>query len=316
MFTTFIVKPLFNLLIFIYAILPGHNFGLALIIFTILFRFVLWPLVKKQLHQAKAMRKLQPELAKIKKQTKGNKQKEGQMIMELYKEKGVKPLGTLPTLIIQLIILWGLYDGLRKIIANNHQIISFSYSWVQHLPWMKHLASNIHLFDNTLFGIVNLGRAAISSSGIYWPAMIIVVLSAASQYFQSKQLLPSSKDQKGLRQIMKEASSGVQADQGEVSAAVGKSTQFLLPIMIFFFTVEIASALSLYWFTSGAVAYLQQRVALREDEEELEEIADNPKKTKDVNKVKEAEIVEKTVSPKTTKVNKPSKKKPKKRKKR
>ncbi|MHB1864860.1 MAG: YidC/Oxa1 family membrane protein insertase [Candidatus Saccharimonadales bacterium] len=316
MFTTFIVKPLFNILIFIYAILPGHNFGLALIIFTILFRIVLWPLVKKQLHQAKAMRKLQPELAAIKKKTKGDKQKEGQLIMELYKEKGVKPLGTLPTLIIQLIILWGLYDGLRKIISNNHQIISFSYTWVQHLPWMKHLAANIHNFDNTLFGIVNLSRSALSSHGVYWPAMVIVVLSAVSQYYQSKQLLPTSKDQKSLRQIMKEASSGVQADQGEVSAAVGKSTQFLLPIMIFFFTVEIASALSLYWLTSGVVAYVQQRIALREDEEEMEEMADKPKSTKDVSKVKEAEIVEKPAL-KSPKPNISSKrKKSKKRKKR
>jgi YidC/Oxa1 family membrane protein insertase len=56
MFTTLIVQPLFNLLVFVYAILPGHNFGLALIIFTIIIRLLLWPLVKKQLHQAKAAR--------------------------------------------------------------------------------------------------------------------------------------------------------------------------------------------------------------------------------------------------------------------
>ena len=62
MFTTFIVKPLFNLLVLIYAIIPGHNFGLALVVFTILIRIVLWPLLKKQLHQAKVMRKIQPEI--------------------------------------------------------------------------------------------------------------------------------------------------------------------------------------------------------------------------------------------------------------
>src|SRR5271154_6730830 len=122
MFTDIIVKPLFNLLVFIYAILPGHNFGLALIIFTIIFRLVLWPLVKKQLHQAKAMRKLQPQLAAIKKETKGNKQKEGQMIMELYKAQGINPLGTLPIFAVQIVILIGLNSGLRKIIANKEQV--------------------------------------------------------------------------------------------------------------------------------------------------------------------------------------------------
>ncbi len=66
MFTTLIVQPIFNLLVFIYAILPGHNFGLALIIFTIIIRLLMWPLVKKQLHQARAMRELQPEIKKIK----------------------------------------------------------------------------------------------------------------------------------------------------------------------------------------------------------------------------------------------------------
>lgn len=317
MFTTFIVKPLFNLLILIYAILPGHNFGLALIIFTVIFRFILWPLVKKQLHQAKAMRKLQPELAKIKKETKGDKQKEGQMIMELYKEQGINPLGTLPIFVIQIIILLGLNSGLRKIIANKQEVISFSYSWVRNLSWMKHLATNIHLFDNTLFGVVNLGKSALSSGGIYWPAMLIVLLSAASQYFQSKQLMPVEKNSKGLRQIMREAGSGKQAEQSEVSAAVGRSTQYLLPVMIFLFTVELASALSLYWLTSGVVAYIQQSIALREDETEMEEMADKPKvPARDISQVQEAQLVEKPsqIKPKPKTQNK--KKKAKKRKKR
>src|ERR1700721_2666824 len=144
MFTTIIVKPLFNFLVLIYAILPGHNFGLALIIFTIIFRILLWPLVKKQLHQAKAMRKLQPELKKIKQSAKGDRQKEGQMIMELYKEQGINPIGTLPIFAIQIIILLGLNSGLRKIISNKQELVTFSYSWVKHLPWMRHLATNIH----------------------------------------------------------------------------------------------------------------------------------------------------------------------------
>ena len=291
MFTTLIVQPLFNLLVLIYALLPGHNFGLALIIFTVLIRLALWPLVKKQLHQARAMRKLQPELKRIKQAAKGNKQKESTMLMELYKERGINPLGTFPILIVQFIILIGLYSGLRRVISNPHNLVSFAYPALQHLAWMQTLAGNIHRFDNTLFGVVNLSRSAlVPGGGVYWPAMLIVVGSAIAQFFQAKQLMPSTKDQRGLRAILKEASSGKQADQSEINAAVGRSTRFLLPTMIFLFTVNIASALSLYWLTGGLAAFIQQSMVLRKDETEMEALADGPSK-KDVAAIPEAEVV-------------------------
>jgi YidC/Oxa1 family membrane protein insertase len=291
MFTSLIVQPLFNLLVFVYAMLPGHNFGLALVIFTIIIRLLMWPMVKKQLHQAKAMRKLQPELKKIKAATKGDRQKESQMLMELYKERGINPFGTFPILIIQLIVLIGLYSGLRKVIDDPHSLITFSYPFIQDLGWMKELSHNIHMFDNTLFGIVDLGRAALNKGGgVYWPAMLIVIGSAVAQYFQAKQLMPNEKDQRSLRQILKTAGEGKQADQGEINAAVGRSTRYLIPVMIFVFTVNIASALSLYWLVSGLVAFIQQSIVLNRDETEMEALADKP--SKNVAKIPEAEIVE------------------------
>lgn len=304
MFTTIIVQPIFNLLVLVYALLPGHNFGLALIIFTVIIRLLLWPLVKRQLRQAKAMRKLQPELKRIKKATKGNKQKESQMMMELYKEKGINPLGTFPMLIVQLIVLLGLYSGLRRVITNPHNLVSFAYPSLQHLSWMEKLAHNIHLFDNTLFGVVNLSRSALSG-GLYIPALLIVIGSAVAQYYQSKQLLPTSDDQRSLRTILKDAGTGKQADQSEVNAAVGRSTQYLLPVMIFFFTVNLASALSLYWLAGGVVAFIQQSLILREDETDMEAIADAPRKGKDVSTIPEADVVAAPVvtgSPKQPKV--------------
>ena len=66
-FELIVVQPIFNLLVGLYSIIPGGDFGVSLILFTILIRFALWPLVVRQLHQTKAMRKLQPELARIKK---------------------------------------------------------------------------------------------------------------------------------------------------------------------------------------------------------------------------------------------------------
>ena len=289
MFTTLIVQPIFNLLVLIYALLPGHNFGLSLIIFTIVVRLLLWPLVKKQLHQASAMRKLQPELKRIKAATKGNRAKESAMLMELYKERGINPIGTLPILVVQLIILIGLYSGLRRVISDPHALVTFAYPALQHLSWIQQLSHNIHMFDNTLFGVVNLSRAAIGP--LYIPAMLIVIGSAVAQFYQSKQLMPTTADQRSLRDILKQAGDGKQADQSEVNAAVGRSTRYLLPVFIFLFTVKLASALSLYWLVGGVVAFIQQSIVLKRDETEMESIADAPTK-KDLNAIPEAEIVE------------------------
>ncbi|MEO6513566.1 MAG: YidC/Oxa1 family membrane protein insertase [Candidatus Saccharimonadales bacterium] len=301
LFTVLIAQPIFNLLVFIYAILPGHNFGLAIILFTILVRLLLWPLVKKQLHQTKMMRKLQPELKRIKKEAKGDRQKESMMTMELYKERGINPFGSIGVMLVQLPILIALYSGLHKVITNPHDLISFAYPALQNLSWMKELAHNIHLFDASLFGIVDLSRAASGKEGFYFPALILVLGSAIVQFYQTKQLLPNDKDSRSLKTILSEAGSGKSADQSEVNAAVGRSTRYILPVMIFFFTIGLASALSLYWFVGGLVAFIQQSMVLKEDTEEMEAMTDAATK-KDVKNIPEAEIVT-TTPPKTKKKN-------------
>lgn len=293
MFNDFIVQPIFNLLVLIYAIIPGHNFGLAIIIFTVVVRLLMWPLVKKQLHQAKLMRSLQPELKRIKKAAKGNRQQETLMMMELYKERGISPFRSIGVILLQLPILIGLYIGLQRVVKDAHEIISFAYPFLQDFSWLKELAVNIHLFDSTLFGTVNLSRAALGPAGIYWPAMLIVIGSAVIQYFQTKQLMPQDKEARSLRAILKDAGAGKQADQSEVSAAVGRSTRFLFPALIFLFTVNIPSALSLYWLVGSLVALIQQSIVLREDSEELVKEANEPDKpgTKS-SKVIEGEVVQ------------------------
>lgn len=293
MFTTIIVQPIFNLLVFIYAILPGHNFGLALIIFTVLVRMLMWPLIKKQLHHTKVMRQIQPEVKRIKQQTKGDRQKEQLLTMALYKEKGISPFGPIGIILIQIPILIGLYSGLHRLINDPHQIVSFSYPALQNLSWMKELSHNIHLFDGTLFGVVDLTRSAVGPKGAYIPALLLVVGSAAIQYFQSKQLIPTPKDARKLRDILKQAGEGKQADQAEVNAAVSRNTVFLLPAMVLLFTINLASGLSLYWLTGGLVAFIQQSIILREDEEEIEKDADSlaKKSSKNVAAIAEGEVV-------------------------
>ena len=264
MFTTLVVQPIFNLLVLIYAVIPGHNFGVAIILFTILVRLLMWPLVKKQLHHAKAMRKLQPELKKIKQAAGGDRQKESKLVMELYKEREINPFASLGLVLVQLPIFLGLYLGIKRLVDNPQQIIDFSYSFIHDLSWMQTLAQDIHRFDESLFGLVNLGQKAVGDNGIYWPAMLIVIVGAATQYYQSKQLMPQSKDARSLRSILKEAGQGKSADQQEVGVAMGRWMLYLIPGFVFIFGLNFPAALPLYWLTNSLVAVIQQGRVLKE----------------------------------------------------
>jgi membrane protein insertase Oxa1/YidC/SpoIIIJ len=120
------------------------------------------------------------------------------------------------------------------------------------------------------------------------------------QFLTSRQLMPVDKDARKLRDILKAAGDGKQADQAEVNAAVGRSTQYIIPFMVFLFTVNLPAALSLYWLTGGVVALVQQSIALREDEADMEKLAGDGN-GKDVKRIREAEIVAEPKSkPKST----------------
>lgn len=311
MFETFLVKPIFNVLTFIYAAVPGHNFGLALIIFTIIVKLAMLPLLKKQLHHTKAMRALQPELKKIKIAAKGDKQKEAMLTMALYKEKEVSPFAPIGLMFIQFPILIALYSGISKIVNDPNNIISFSYDFVRNFAWMKELALDISKFDMTLFGIVDLKKVALNGS-IYWPAMIIVILSAAVQYLTSKQVMITDKNARKLRDILKDAKSGKDADSAEVNAAVASTMIYFIPVMIFFVSLRISAALSFYWFVTGVITYIQQYLIFKQDSEELAVTTAKIKVDNSTTaKVVEAEVINKPKksSPKTKKTKGGSSKK-------
>jgi len=273
MFTTFLVQPIFNILVTIYAIIPGHNFGIALLLFTILTRIVLYPMLKKQLKHTKAMRELQPELKKIKKAAKGNKQQESMMMMELYKEKEIKPLAQIGLMVVQIAIFLALFSGINRIVRDQQAVIDFSYEPVQSLSWMEELSEDITKFDNTLLGQIDLGRPAYGAdSGLYFPAFLLVLGSSIIQYFQIRQTMPSEKNSRKLRDIMREAGrEGKQADNSEVNAAMGRSMANFMPILIFVITIGFAAALSFYWFVGGLIAYMQQRKLLKDDEYNMQQ---------------------------------------------
>lgn len=300
MFNQYIVQPIFNVLEAIYALIPGHDLGIAIILFTILVRLALWPIVRKQLHQASLIKKLQPELKAIKKRAAGDRQKETKLQMELYKEHGVKPMTTILTLIIQLPIFIGLYQAVLKLINKPEEMLTFAYEPVRNLPYIEQLSQDISKFSHEFLGLVDLSRSGIGSKGIYIPAILLALLAGYAQYRQSKLMVQDSEDSKTLKQIMQSAAVGTQVDQSDVNAAIGKMMVKVLPVLTVIFSIGIPSALTLYIITTTAVGYIQQKRVLDQDKKEMDEEASEP----DV-------VVEK---PKTTKTKKKSPKKTKRKK--
>ena len=160
-FELFIVQPIFNLLLFIYSIVPYADFGIAIIIFTIIIRFAMWPLVVKQLHQVKAMRKLQPELAKIKKASKGNRQLESMQMLELYKKHEVKPFRSILILLIQLPIFIALFQVIQIFTTHRDSIDKFTYGFMQVFEPVKQLIADPSNFNEKFLGVIDLTQHAI-----------------------------------------------------------------------------------------------------------------------------------------------------------
>lgn len=271
MFQTLIVQPIYNILVAIYGILPGHDLGVSLILFTILTRLLLWPLLKKQLHQSKVMRDLQPELSKIKKAAGGDRQKEGRLMMELYKEKGISPFGSIGLTLVQLPIFIGVFQAARDLTENLDMIDTFTYPIVRQIPHIQAVIADKSNFDFISFGFIDLSQKAISNGAIYFPVMLLAVAATVFQYIQSKQLIPQPKEKKKLRDILKStAASGQQPAQEDMSAAMSSSMLFLMPIMTALFAIAAQGAMVVYLLASSVIGIFQQSLIFKKDTDEME----------------------------------------------
>jgi len=273
-FDILIVQPIFNLLIGLYSIIPGGDFGISLIIFTVLVRFALFPLVKKQLHQTQAMKKMQPELARIKKNSKGNKQLESMQMLELYKKHGVNPFRSIGILLVQLPIFIALYHVIQIFTMHRDQIAKYTYDFMENIGPIKHLIEHPEQFNEKLLGLVDLTKTAFSNGHVDVILIILAVIAAGTQYIMSKQTMPQTESKKRLRDVMAEAGAGKSADQSEMNAIVMGKMMKVLPFFMFFIMVSVPGALALYYAVSNLVAVGQQSYLLKKDEEELEEIAE------------------------------------------
>ena len=273
LFDVIIVQPILNLLMAIYSIVPGGDFGISIIIFTVIIRFLLWPLVKKQLHQTKAMRKMQPELKKIQAKYKNDKQAQGLAMMELYKKHNISPFGSIGVLLIQLPILIGIYRVVQIFAMHRDELGKFTYGFMENIPAVKELLVSPDNFNQNFLGFIDLTQHAVSENGVVIGLLVLALLAALLQFFLSKQMSPNTDSNKRLRDVLAEAGQGKEADQAEVNAIVMRKMMKFMPVMLFFIMISLPGALALYMATGNAVAYLQNKLILGKDKEEMEQIA-------------------------------------------
>lgn len=267
-----IVQPIFNALLAIYSLIPGGDFGIALIIFTVIVRFILYPLVKRQLHQTRMMRKLQPQLKRIKERTKGDKQAEALQMMELYKRHGVSPFRSMGILLIQLPIFIGLYHVVQIFTLHPDQVERFTYGALRHIPAVENLIAHPESLNLKFLGLVDLSKSVMGGGGIF--LLILAALAAVTQYIMTKQTTPTTGSKKTFGSIMRDAASGKQVDQSEINGIVMQNMMKIMPVFMFVIMISVPGALALYYGVSNMVAVAQQSYLLRRDEEELEELAD------------------------------------------
>lgn len=281
-----VVQPIFNVLMAIYSLMPGGDFGLAIILFTVIIRFLLYPLVRRQLHHTRTMHKLQPQLKTIKKNAKGNRQVETMQMMELYKKHGVSPFQSIGILLIQLPIFIGLYHAIMIFTLDREKLGKFTYDLLENIAPIKNLVENPDQFNQTMLGFIDLTKHAVSSAGVDVVLFVLALLAGVTQYIITRQTMPKNQSRKSFKQLMSEAADGKQADQSEMNAVVMQNMVKIMPIFMFFIMINLPGALALYYTVSNLIAMGQQAYLLRKDEEELEDIADEPLKTAPVSSPK------------------------------
>lgn len=258
-----IVQPIFNLLMAIYGLIP--DFGISVVVFTIIVRLALWPLVKKQLRQAKAMRKMQPELAKLKVKYKNNRQMQSVAMLELYKKHNVSLFGSMAILLIQLPILFGIYRVVQLFVLHRDQLGQYTYDVLEHVPVVERLIQHPETFNQNFLGMIDLTKQAVSQHGTEVALVLLALAAAVLQFFLSKQLSPNSDSKRRLRDVLAEAGQGKDADQAEVNAIMMRKMMKVLPVMLFFIMISLPGALALYLATANAAAYIQNAIIMKQD---------------------------------------------------
>ncbi len=233
-FHVLIYQPLYNAVIFFYSGLPIQDFGIAIILTTILIKAAFFSLSRMQIEQQKRMQDIQPKLKALQEKYKSDKAEQTKAIMACYKENKVNPFAGCLPLIIQLVFFITFYRVIIEINSNGLIVNSANiYAFVPNPGEIKHVA----------FGFLDMVKAS----------PILGALAALAQYFQTKMILPKTPV------LTEKKTSQEPGDMPDMAAIMGKQMLYLGPALVFFFSFQFPAALSLYWFVSTLLSWMQQK---------------------------------------------------------
>ncbi len=225
LYSEIIYRPILNVLVFLYNIIPGHDVGLAIIAVTVLVRIILAPFMHRSLKSQQAMTALQPKMNDLREQHKDNKEEQAKAIMALYKEHKVNPLASCLPLIIQLPILIALYQVLAKALRGN-------------LDGLYHFVHNPGLLNPKMFGLIDLSH----------PNFIFAIAAGLAQFWQSKLMTASNTP-----------------STDPTAKMMNVQVMYILPLISVFIAWRLPAGLPLYWTTTTLLLVLQQKYISKAD---------------------------------------------------
>jgi YidC/Oxa1 family membrane protein insertase len=239
---TIILIPMVNVLIWIYNIL-FHNFGLAIILFTILIRLITYPLTAQQMKSQAKMQELNAsnKMKDIQKKYKDDKQKQQEATMALYKEMGINPLGGCLPLLIQFPIMIGLYQSISLALAQAPiQLLNLTQSIAAFLP----AAALIPLNSQFLWLDLALPEASTPIFGFLIPGInigipILTITVVVTTWLQSKIMTPAS------------------TNPNDQSSAMARQMNLFMPLMMGWISWTLSSGLALYFIVSNLLGIAQ-----------------------------------------------------------
>lgn len=241
MWDTLIIQPFTNVLLMITMVVK--NFGVAIILFTLLIKLLTYPLTAQQMKSTRAMQDIQndPKFKKMQVKYKDNKEKLAEEQMKLYREKKVSPFGSCLPLLIQFPIIIGLYQAIMRAMAAT----PFELVRLERLIYPFLDGTKILPIQNR-FLWMDLGQPErLNVFGIGIP--VLAVLVVLTTLLQTK--------------VMETPS----ANANDQSAAMTKSMNMMMPFMMGWMAYTLASGLALYFLVSNVFTVLQYAIMGRVD---------------------------------------------------
>ena len=235
-----ILNPFVTVLTWLYSVL-GNDVVLAIVVLTVIIRFLTYPLLARQQESSRKMQQLQPKLKKLQEKYKNDKEKLSEVQMKLYKDHGVNPVGGCLPLVVQFPILIGLYQSISfALAATPFQLVDLSERLL--IPGLDPLIPLQRIWlgmDLTLPPTTNPVYA------LSLPLLVLITTWLQSKVTMGANQQPKSDDEE------EDSSSGGQA------AAMTQSMTTIMPLMFGFFSLSFSVGLSIYFVTSNIMGIIQ-----------------------------------------------------------